>query len=50
MKINNVFYLNLYHKIFTNPLTNQINELLLSIIIYIKNKWEVKDIFDTRSN
>ena len=50
MKIHNVFYPNLLQKALTDPLTNQVNELPTPVIINNKEKWEVEDIFDTRSH
>lgn len=49
IKIHNIFDLNLLYKALIDPLTNQVNKPPLLIIINNKKKWEVKDIFDTRS-
>ena len=50
IKIHNIFYFNLLRKTLTDPLTNQVNELPLPIIINNKEKWEVEDILDARSH
>ena len=49
MKIHNVFHPHLLQKVSTDPLTNQVNEPLPSVIINNKEKWEVKDILNAKS-
>ncbi len=50
MKIHNIFHPNLLRNASRDPLTNQINEPLSSIIINNEKEWEVKDILDARSH
>ncbi len=49
MKIH-VFHPNLLRKISTDPLTNQVNELLSPVIINNEEEWEVEDILDARGH
>ena len=49
MKIYNVFHPNLLEKASIDPITGQVNKLAPPVIINNEEKWEVEDIFDTRS-
>ena len=49
MKIHNVFYPNFFRKASTDPLTSQVNESVLPIIINNEEEWEIEDILDSRS-
>ena len=49
MKIYNVFYPYLLRKTLINLLTNEVNEPPPLVIINNKEKWERKNILDTRS-
>lgn len=50
IKIHNVFYPNLLRKTLIDPLTNEINEPPLLVIINNEEEWEVEDILDVRSH
>ena len=50
MKIHNVFPTNLSYKTSLNPLSNQVNKCLLSIIINNEKNWEVEEIFNARGH
>lgn len=50
MKIHNVFYPNLLCKTFIDPLINQVNKSLPPDIIHNKEKWEIENIFNTKSH
>ena len=49
MKIYIVFHPNLLQKVFIEPLTNQVNELLPLVTINNEEEWEVEDILNDRS-
>lgn len=49
MKIHNVFHSNLLWKASIDLLTGQVNKPALPVIIKNKEKWEVENIFDTKS-
>ena len=50
IKIHDVFYPNLFQKASIDPLTNQINEPPIPIIINNEKEWEVEDILNAKSH
>ncbi len=50
MKIHNVFHPNFLEKASTDPLTGQVNEPALPLIINNKKEWEVVDILNAKSH